>query len=466
MHFKNYWPLVLNSLKKDLSNTVFKMWFSTLEFVQTDNEGRKIILNVASKFNKKYLETKYKKELLTAINRFYPKVIHIDFNISEKETDTDNKQDSVFDENSTSENIIKPIINKRITLTKNLNNLNPKYSFNNFVTTSANQLAVNVAKKVIDNPGMQYNPLFIYSGVGLGKTHLLQAIGQAVLEARPDSKIKYTTCETFFNLFIDSIQNKNSRDFKDYFRNVDYLLIDDIQFIAGKESTQEAFFHTFNQLHQENKQIILTCDKSPKQLDRIEERLISRFEWGIVIDISKPELEDRITVLKDKVARLKLNLNLNQITKIAEIVNTNFRDLEGVLNRIQARNQLIPDKVMEEYELNQILAGYKQAAPIQINIGNNNKNLKTSEKIINTVCEVFELTKEEIMGRNRHQNVALARQICMYLLKEEFDYSYPVIGKIFSRDHTTAMHAHKKISETLDKKPKIQQKLEFIKTCI
>lgn len=463
----SYWPLVLDSLKKRVSSTVYKTWFNQLGFLCIENRGTKAVLEVPSNFNKKYLETKYSSYLKEAINKYFPRVIHLEFKVSKKEIKKELEPEDVFavvksqkEDNfkTKSENLQ---IKQEPYQKKHLSNLNPKYTFESFVPNNSNQLALSVAEAVLRKPGVLYNPVFIYSGVGLGKTHLLQAIGHKFLEQKPDAKIKYSTCETFFNYFVSSIQKKQSKDFKDYFRNVDILLIDDIQFICGKEATQEAFFHAFNELHQANKQIILTSDKPPKALENVAERLLSRFEWGVVIDISKPDLEDRHIVLKDKVARMKLDLNDSQILQIAKAVNTNFRDIEGVLNRIEARVKLIPNCPLEDFELNKILANYTDlSSTIELKLNN---SILTAEKVLETVCQTCGITKTEILSRSRQKEIALARHILMFLLKEELEMSYPAIGKLFKRDHTTALHGHKSILKKIKENSKINQKVNFIK---
>lgn len=463
----NYWPLVLDSLKNRVSNTVYKTWFNQLDFLCIENHGTKAVLEVPSNFNKKYLETKYSSYLKDAINKYFPRVVHLEFKISKKGPKKELQPEDVFAVSSSPAegnlNLEKKSLNikQEPYQKKNLSNLNPKYTFDNFVPNNSNQLALSVAEAILRKPGILYNPVFIYSGVGLGKTHLLQAIGHKFLEQKPDAKIKYATCETFFNYFVSSIQKKEGKDFKDYFRNVDILLIDDIQFICGKEATQEAFFHAFNELHQANKQIVLTSDKPPKALENVAERLLSRFEWGVVIDISRPELEDRVMVLKDKVERMKLDLNDSQILQIANLVDTNFRDLEGVLNRIEARIKLIPGSPLQDFELNKILANYSDiSSTIEVRLNN---SILTADKTLDTVCQVCGVSKKEIMSRSRQKEIASARQILMYLLKEELEMSYPAIGKFFQRDHSTALHGHKSIQKKLEKNPKLKQKITFIK---
>jgi chromosomal replication initiator protein len=420
-----------------------------VKFKELSDDGHKIILIAPSQFTKTYLQTKFSSPIREAVQKYFPNVVHVEYEVEIEKTETKTQSQSAIEFSVTdSDDQVEVISKTRFAKPKNLHNLNPKYTFENFITTNCNELATKVAKSIAAKPGQLYNPVFLYSGVGLGKTHLLQAVGHAVLEKYPSYQVRYSTCEQFFNLFLSSVQQRNNQSFKEYFRDVDVLLIDDIQFIAGKEATQEAFFHTFNELHQQNKQIILTSDKPPKSLGAIEERLTSRFEWGMVVDISKPELEDRLNVLDSKLKQLNLNLPQEYILRIGEAVNTNFRDLEGVLNRIQARLQLIPNKALETYELEKILANFSGSLPIKINIPSISPG---PIEMIDYVCQITHVSKEELLGKSRQQNIAQARQIAMYGAKEFLHLSYPAIGGIFKRDHTTALHAWQKINAALGK---------------
>ena len=336
----------------------------------------------------------------------------------------------------------------------NLNGLNPKYTLENLVIAGHNELAVSVAKSILRQLGTLYNPVFIHSKVGLGKTHLLQAIGQKALENEPSLKIKYATCETFFNHYLTSIQKNQSAQFRHYYRNVDLLLLDDIQFINGKNSTQEAFFHTFNELHEQNKQIIITSDKAPEFLGLIEDRLISRFKWGMVVDITDPNLEDRLAILRDKVERAQILLSENQILQIAETVTANVRDLEGVLNQIKAKLSLGNQIEISQAELENIL---------KINIlANENTLTKTPEKALQVVAKIYGTTHSELIGKSRDKNISTARQILMYLWHKNFGLSLPIIGKMLKRDHTTILHGTQKIHKEIQMNSEIKNKLNEI----
>jgi chromosomal replication initiator protein len=471
---QDYWPLVLEVLKEQITPSNFKAWFSRLSFVETTNHGRKIVLGVPSSFNKNYIETKFKNQLKEAIGKYYPQVIHIDYQIQKIEEDLDQnsfeQEEIISSETDTDSGASKPLdssdgLEKISTYLpkKNLNNLNPKYTFENFVVTANNELAANVAQSIVEEPGTLYNPVFIYSGVGLGKTHLLQSVGQKALEKKPGYNIKYVPSETFVNQYILSIQKKEVAKFREYYSAIDLLLIDDIQFIAGKEATQEIFFHIFNELHQQNKQIILTSDKEPSTLNGIEERLISRFSWGMVVDISKPDLEDRMAILQDKTERMQLKLQEYQITEIAKKVDSNVRDLEGVLNKIQARVRLMPDKPFTDQDLMKIL-GNEEA---RIELTKVNSSIASPDLILQAVCKLFSLNKQELLGNGRQKNVALARQIAMWLYKNELEFSYPYIGKLFGgRDHSTIIHGCRKIDDLYERDLKIREKISLLKNML
>jgi chromosomal replication initiator protein len=460
---KEYWPLVLENIKNKVSDSSFKAWFSRLEFVNTGNHGRKIIIGVPSAFNKKYIENKFKSELREAISKYYPQVVHIDYKVNQTSeiTQFDHPQEPLIDQpNQSQPTQPEPTLSSYLP-SKSLSNLNPKYTFENFVVTKNNELAVSVCKSIVEQPGTMYNPIFIHGSVGLGKTHLIQAIGQKMLEAHPSFNIKYITSETFVNQFILAFQKRKMDEFREYYRSVDLLLIDDIQFIASKEATQEVFFHTFNELHQLNKQIIITSDRTPKNLAGIEDRLISRFEWGMVVDIIKPDLESRMAILKDKSERMGLILSDSQCSMIAESIDSNIRELEGVLNKLKAKLQISTNTELSDQEVASLLSISQSESPIKITL---DVSTQTPDRILQAVCKLFSITKADVLGTSRQKNIALARQITMWFYKYELDLSYPTIGKLFSgRDHTTAMHGCNKVNKLIDSDPKIAAKIQTVK---
>ena len=351
---------------------------------------------------------------------------------------------------------------------QNLNNLNSKYTFENLVVSGYNELAVAVAKSILKELGTLYNPVFIYSKVGLGKTHLLQAIGHKALENEPNLKIKYATCETFFNHYLTGIQKNQSVEFRRHYRDVDLLLLDDIQFINGKNSTQEAFFHTFNELHQQNKQIIITSDKHPDELGLIEERLISRFKWGMVVDLSAPNLEDRIAILKDKTERQKIPLDGQQIIQIAQKITSNIRELEGILNQIKLKIQIEKDSKssdkdeinIDENWLNSILESEEKNST---NFNSKSTNLNLTDKVIQLVAQNYKINSRQIFGPSRDQKTSEARQIVMYIWYKNFNLSLGVIARMLGKkNHTTVLHGVSKIEKELIQNTQFQDKFNQI----
>lgn len=331
--------------------------------------------------------------------------------------------------------------------------LNSKYTFETFVIGKSNDFAYAAAKAVADNPAKAYNPLFIYGGVGLGKTHLMHAIGQRIIEKRPLAKISYITSETFTNELIQSIQSNRNAQFRDKYRNVDVLMVDDIQFIAGKESTQEEFFHTFNALRDYDRQIIITSDKPPKDIPTLEERLRTRFEWGLIANIQPPDLETRIAILRNKAKMETLDVDSDVLSFIAEKVNSNIRELEGSLNRVIAYSVL----TKQEISLKLAETALKDILP------DGGKMKITPELIQQIVADYFSIDVKDLIGKRKDKKVVFPRHISMYLIRTMTDLSLSDIGGCFGgRDHTTVINAYDKISSELQIKPDLAVKLEDI----
>lgn len=320
--------------------------------------------------------------------------------------------------------------------------LNPKYTFERFVTGGSNRFAHAAAFAVSEQPAKAYNPLFIYGDSGLGKTHLLHAIGHYALSLYPRIKVRYVSSEEFTNDFINAIQNNKTNQFQAEYRDIDVLLIDDIQFLSGKDQTQEAFFHTFNTLHDHNKQVVITSDLPPKQLSGFEDRMLSRFEWGLITDIQAPELETRIAILRKKAENEHLGVPDEVIEYMAERVSSNIRELEGTLIRVTAFANLQRQPV--DMDLVQTLL--KDVVPLGESI------VVAPIDIINAVASYYKISPDEIYSSSRAQAIALARQIAMYLCREQTGLSLPKIGEIFGRDHTTVMHANKKINDLMNER--------------
>jgi chromosomal replication initiator protein len=319
---------------------------------------------------------------------------------------------------------------------------NRRYTFDTFLVGTCNRLAHAAAQRVAQDPGGSYNPLFIYSGVGLGKTHLLHAIGW--ISSRTCPRVMYVTAEQFTNEFISAIREGKSEDFRNKYRSVDVILLDDIQFIAGKEQTQEGLFHTFNDLHNSNRQIVLSCDRPPKSLTLLEDRLRSRFEWGLIVDMQPPDLETRIAILQKKAEEQKTEVPLEVLDLVARRIQKNVRELEGALNRILAYSRLIKEPLTTELVT-------KALAEIATDA---HRRSLTPLVIINTVADYYGLTIEVLKGQRRDKPITIARHMAMYLLREELQCSWTQIGKdLGGRDHSTVLHGYKKINNDINTDP-------------
>lgn len=332
--------------------------------------------------------------------------------------------------------------------------LNEKYTFDNFVIGNGNYLAQAAALSAAEEPGQVYNPLNIYGGVGLGKTHLMQAIGHEVLHRNPEAKVKYVTSEEFANDFINSIQTRRQEEFRREYRSVDLLLVDDIQFFADKEATQQEFFHTFNKLYENKKQIVLTSDRLPSEIPKLEDRLVSRFRWGLSADITPPDLETRIAILRNKALAEGLEIDDQTLSYIASQIDTNIRELEGALVRVQAYATINKIDITLETAMT-ALQGLKEMSA---------KNGLSISKIQEVVAQYFHLQVGDLTGKKRTKNIVVPRQIAMYLARELTDNSLPKIGKEFGgKDHTTVIHAHEKIMKLQNHDTELTNNLNDLK---
>lgn len=334
-------------------------------------------------------------------------------------------------------------------------NLNEKYTFDTFVVGPNNQLAVSAAKAVVERPGLVYNPLFLYGGPGLGKTHLMHAIGASIIKKDPTKIVSYVTSENFTNEVIGYIQKGDIQKLRDKYRSVDVLLLDDVQFIIGKESTQNEFFNSFNELHSQNKAIILSSDKPPKDLEILDERLRSRFEWGLTVDITPPDYETRMAILRQYATnQLGFEVKDEVIQYIASNISSNIRELEGALNKVSARKSLYNEEINVSIAEEAIKDMLKESEPRKI----------TPEIIISEVAKYYEITKEAIISKKRPKNVVYPRQICMYLCRELTDTSFDEIGKaIGGKDHATVMHGYNIIKDDLSTNPSLRDDIEKLK---
>ena len=433
MDIVSLWDKTLQLIKGDLTSVSFNTFFKNI--VPLKIHLNDLILLAPSDFNKDILENRYLHLIEDAISQLSLKKYNIKFVLSEKE---------VADLNSNSTDL-----NYRVLYP----NLHPKYTFDTFVIGNSNRFAHAACVAVAESPAKAYNPLFLYGGVGLGKTHLMHAIGHHIVSQKKDSKVVYVSSEKFTNELINSIKDDKNEEFRNKYRNVDVLLIDDIQFIAGKERTQEEFFHTFNTLHEANKQIIISSDRPPKDIPTLEDRLRSRFEMGLITDIQAPDFETRIAILRKKAQLERIDVPNEVMSYIAKNIKSNIRELEGALTRVVAysslSNRVISFDLATE-ALKDIITTSKNE---EINV------LRIKEK----VSSVFNLKMEDFNSKKRTRSIAYPRQIAMYLTRELTDLSLPKIGEEFGgRDHTTVIHAHDKVSKDIEESEEIKTKIDKI----
>lgn len=442
------WRAALGELELLLSKANFTTWFKNTFVI--DYDGRRVVVGVPNGFTKAWLESKYHQAILRALHSASNKAVEVvEYRVELRQRAAETLAAATA---STGRPARAETAPDRELLART--GLDPKYTFGLFVVGKGNELARAAAKAVADKPGRVYNPLFIYGGVGLGKTHLIQAIGQEILGREPHKKVLYVSSERFTNEFIQAVSRGSAEKFKNYYRGVDALLIDDIQFLSGKEGTQEEFFHTFNALHQANKQIVITSDRPPKSIASLEARLLSRFEWGMIADIAQPDLETRIAILEAKCRERQATLNQEIVSYIASVVQSNIRELEGALNRLLAYHGL--NRTAPTIESARAILGSLVHAPRRGGI--------TPKQLVQTVATFFDLRIDDLVGASRKKELVEPRQIAMFLLREELRSSYPSIGhELGGRDHTTAMHACTKITDQLGRDEKLKQDIAMIK---
>ncbi|MDP2812422.1 MAG: chromosomal replication initiator protein DnaA [bacterium] len=443
------WQNVLGELEIIITKASFTTWFKNTFILEISND--QIIIGVPSAFVKTWLEKKHNDSILNALEKVLSKSnLQVIYKVANKDK-VSNVSQKINSQPMPEPKLVHNFNNSK---PNNKFGLNPYYTFSSFIVGPGNELAQAAAHAAAQKPGAIYNPLFIYGGVGLGKTHLVQAVGNYILSKDSTKKILYINSEKFTNDFIFAIKSGQTEKFKEIYRSVDVLLIDDIQFIAGKEQTQEEFFHTFNALHQNNKQIVLSSDRPPKAIQEVENRLISRFEWGMIADISSPDLETRVAILELKCQEKNYSLAPEIIHYIAETIQENIRELEGALNRIVAIHQLNGASPSIE-SVRSILGG--------ISINPRKAGL-TPKKLIHIIASFYDISLDSLLGSSRKKELVVPRQIAMFLMREELKSSYPNIGQeIGGRDHTTAMHACFKISELVNNDEKIKNDIGVLK---
>lgn len=430
MELEQIWEEALKMIEEETSPVSFATWIQPI--VPCGIIGNKIILQVKESFLKEIIEKRHLPLIRTAIKM-----------VTKNEYDimitTEEEQNAGNLHNLAAE---KPAENELA------RNLNPKYVFDSFVVGNSNRMAHAASLAVAESPAQAYNPLFLYGNSGLGKTHLMHSIGHFILDRNPQAKVLYVTSETFTNELINSIQNNKNEEFRNKYRNIDVLMIDDIQFISKKEGTQEEFFHTFNALYESNKQIIISSDRPPKEIKTLEDRLRSRFEWGLIADVQPPDYETRIAILKKKAERDNLTVPDDVMAYIAKNIASNIRELEGALTRIVAFATLTNQDIsiaLAENSLKDIFSE-NSATPL------------TPELIQQVVAEYYNIRVEDIQGSKKPKNIAFPRQVSMYLCRKLLDISLPKIGESFGgRDHTTVIYAISKIEKQLESDDGLQK---------
>lgn len=434
------WSYLQEKFKETLSKVSYDTWIHSANLVRITNNS--VTIEVPSTLHKEYWKNNLSTRVVEYLYEFLGREISPLFVTAEEQAAHEEQEDT---------QTVQAFETQPVSST-----LNSKYTFDTFVIGKGNQMAHAAALVVAEEPGMIYNPLFFYGGVGLGKTHLMHAIGHQYLQINPNAKIKYVSSENFANDFINSIQNRTQEKFRQQYRNVDLLLVDDIQFFADKEGTQEEFFHTFNALYDDRKQIVLTSDRLPNEIPKLQERLVSRFAWGLSVDITPPDLETRIAILRKKANAEGLEIPNDTLSYIAGQIDSNIRELEGALVRVQAYSAI------QRNDITTSLA----ADALKSMVKNDSKQNVSIASIQQKVCKYYQISLADLKGKKRVRQIVLPRQIAMYLSRELTSTSLPKIGKEFGgKDHTTVIHAHEKIKKALNEEndSELRDQIEEIK---
>ena len=422
-------------LKEETTKISYETWIKVLE-IQSEDNGH-IVLLTSTDFQKNVVSSKYLDLLTNTFNYLTNKDCTVSI-VSREELEAASNNADLRDATS-----IEAPINYATT------NLNPKYTFSTFVVGNNNRFAHAASLAVAECPATAYNPLFLYGGVGLGKTHLMHAIGNEVLLNNNNAKVLYVTSEKFTNEFIDALKNASTEKFRQKYRNIDVLLIDDIQFISGKKQLQEEFFHTFNTLHESGKQIVISSDRPPKDIPLLQDRLKSRFEWGLLADVSMADYETRLAILRKKTDEQRIIIDDEVLSNIAAKIDSNIRELEGVFNKLVATSSLTHTPITMEMSENAINTVIMQ-----------NSSVITIEYIQEMVCKYFNISMKDLSSAQRSNDIAFPRQIAMYLCRTLTNESFPKIGEAFGkRDHSTIMHGYKKIEQEIKQNPESNTKL-------
>ncbi len=454
MDLHELWKAALGEIGLQISKANYKTWLANTSIV--DKKNGIVTVAVPNGFTKEWLENKYHKFILRSLRNIESEIKEVTYQIKPHHIEEEIKGKKQFKEDELAAHKQLDFAELNVDTETNLN---PRYTFENFIVGPSNELAHAASSAVTKNLGNKYNPLFIYGGVGLGKTHLIQAIGNVVKKENRNKKIKYITSERFTSEVITALRSGSLRpndidDFKKRWREIDLLIIDDIQFLSGKEKTQDEFFHTFNALYDAGKQIIISSDRPPKSIQTLEERLRSRFEGGMIADIGYPDLETRIAILKAKANEKGLDFSYDILEYIASNIKKNVRELEGALNRLIASNLNSNKKDLDLVEVKKVLN----------TIVNTPKKSTTLKNIIKAVAEFYDISEKELLERSRKKEIVKPRQIIMYLLREELKSSFPFIGlKVGGRDHTTAIHACEKIKKEVESDQNFSDEINIIR---
>ncbi|MCP6719291.1 MAG: chromosomal replication initiator protein DnaA [Patescibacteria group bacterium] len=443
MTSEELWQAVLAQIQLNISPANFATWFKNTQILTHKDGG--VLVSVPNSFAKEWLEQKYNRDVLKILHSLDERIKSVKYEVGKSNLKVVERVPIFSVENDQLEF-------QQFKVNKNTN-LNPRYTFDNFIVGPFNELAQAAAWATTKNPGQVYNPFFIYGGVGLGKTHLLQAIGNEISKNFLKKKVMYIPTEKFVSEVIEAIRNRQTEKLKAKYQKIDVLIVDDVQFLTGKEKTQEEFFYAFNSLYEENKQIILSSDRSPKAIPALAERLRSRFEGGMIADISFPDLETRIAILKTKCQERKTSFSEEILDHIASNIKRNIRELEGALNILIAHQKL--NKSSPDLKITKSLLKNLTSTPTRI---------VNAQKIVKSVSEFYDTKEKDLLSSSRKKEIVRPRQVAMYLLREELKSSFPFIGRrLGGKDHTTAIHAYGKISNEIKKNESLAEEINLIR---
>lgn len=443
------WNVVLDHMKDVVSKPNYSMWFKDTAILK--KEDGIVVIGVPNIFARDWLYDKFHKQILKHLRDTDDSIRGIDYAIVDniKKRLERRAEQAAAQQHTQSLPLDELYVNKD-------DNLNPRYTFETFVVAPFNELAHAAAQAIVSRPGGSYNPLYVYGDTGRGKTHLIQAIGNKIKQIHPSKRVYYVTSERFSNDFITAVQNNKSQQFKEKYRQYDVIILDDVQFFTNKEKTQEELFHLFNHFYDNNKQIVFSSDKHPHYIQDLEERVKSRFNAGMIVDIHAPDVESRLSILKAKTRTMQINLIDEVLAEIARLVEGNIRELEGALNSIRMHLQLRGS--VSPHEVKSIIK--------TITRPQTQKNVSIKD-LVKIIAEFYDVTEQEIYDKSRKKEVVKPRQVVMYILREDYDVSYPSIGeKLGGRDHTTVIHSCEKVKEALHTNPQLMNEVERIRSML